>query len=184
MGIFLCGVVCANIMGVAFAKDFGLINTFYMDRYVYTDTLEKELFVYLFYQRVPEMLLLIILSIGIYKTLVVDCYMAYICFSAGFLSVISIMNYGIAGIGLAIALYFPHWILYISMLGIWQNSLLYYKQKKKYSGLYASNQKKTVVVPFCIGMLGVFVCLNVGIFLESYVNPYILKWVIGYLQST
>lgn len=183
LGIFLCGVIAANILGIAFAKNLGMINTYYMNRYLYTDTLGRELFVYLFYHRVPEWLLLLVLSIGIYKTIVVDCYITYICFSAGFLSVISIMNYGINGIGLAFAFYFPQWLFYGPMIGIWFMALKYYKQKKMHTGIYVANKKNQAAISFVLCMFVAGICMVMGVFLESYVNPHVLKWIIGYLQG-
>ena len=96
--LFLSGVICANISGVVFGRELGAMNEYFINRYMYANIQGSELFLFLFYERVPRFLLLVALSIGIYGTLVADGYLCYLGFTVGFLSVIAIMNYGIKGI--------------------------------------------------------------------------------------
>ena len=95
--VFLGGVICANILGVVAGKELGAMNEYFMNRYMYADIQGQELFPFLFYERAPKFLVLLLLSIGIFGTFIVDGYIGYLGFSVGFLSVIAIMNYGIKG---------------------------------------------------------------------------------------
>lgn len=180
--VFLGGVIFANILGIASGKDLGAINSYFMNRYMYADIQGRELFLYLFYERVPRIVVLFILSIGIYGTLVVDGYICYLGFSVGFLSVISIMNYGIPGIGLIFCFFFPQWLFYGPMIGVWYYILHLHRDKKnkregRYIGEYMRKQKIRYLLCFffAIGML------FGGIFLESYVNPHLLQRIIRIL---
>ncbi|MBO5372006.1 MAG: stage II sporulation protein M [Lachnospiraceae bacterium] len=176
--VFLSGVICANILGVATGRDLGVINSYFMNRYIYADIQGRELFLYLFYERVPEMVLLFVLSIGIYGTIVADVYICYLGFSVGFLSVISIMNYGIKGIGLMFGFFFPQWLFYVPMIGIWYYALYLYKNQKQ-SSFYrvGDNTKKRKIKYLLYSFLATGMLFG-GILLESYVNPYLLQKII------
>lgn len=176
--VFLSGVICANILGIASGRDLGAINSYFMNQYMYADIQGRELFLYLFYERVPEMLLLFILSIGIYGTVVVHAYICYLGFSVGFLSVISIMNYGMSGIGLMLGFFFPQWLLYLPMLGIWYHGLYLYKNQKPGIGYVFADKRKGQRMKFFIYFLLALGMLFGGIFLESYANPYLLQKII------
>lgn len=180
--VFLGGVICANILGIASGKDMGAINSYFMNRYMYADIQGRELFLYLFYERVPKIIVLITLSIGIYGTIVVDGYIGYLGFSIGFLSVISIMNYGISGIALMFGFFFPQWILYGAVIGIWYYALHLYKNKrseKKYQLIGESIRKQRIRYLICFVLASAV--LFGGILLESYVNPYLLQKIIRML---
>lgn len=174
--VFICGVICANIMGIASGRELGAMNEYFMSRYMYADIQGRELFLYLFYERVPEFFILFILSIGIYGTLVIDGYICYLGFSVGVLSVIAIMNYGIKGILLMFAFFFPQWLFYVPVLVLWYYELRYYKRIGREHG-YGDKKgirKMRCVLAFLLGG----VLLLGGIFLEGYVNPYLLQKVI------
>lgn len=82
--IFLSGVICANVLGIAAGRELGAMNEYFINRYMYADIQGRELFPFLFYKRIPEFFLMLVLSAGIYRTLVADVYICYIGFSVGF----------------------------------------------------------------------------------------------------
>ena len=174
--IFLCGVICANILGIASGRELGAINEYFMNRYLYADIQSRELFLHLFYERVPEYLLLFVLSLGIYGTVVLNVYIGYLGFSVGFLAVISIMNYGIKGILLLAGFFLPQWLLYAIVLVIWYSEINFYKKKGK-DCIRGENRKKRNM-GYLLSFGAASVILFVGIFLESYVNPLLLQKII------
>lgn len=171
--IFLSGVVCANILGVVSGRELGAMNEYFLNRYLYADIQGRELFPFLFYERVPGFLLLLFLSVGIYGTFVVDGYISYLGFSAGFLSVIAIMNYGIKGILFMAGMLLPQWLFYAPVLMLWHNRLFHYKTQGR-EGFYeeprGKRKWKLAVSFFLMGIL-----LLLGLFMESYVNPLFLQ---------
>lgn len=174
--IFLCGVICANILGIASGRELGAINEYFMNRYLYADIQGREMFLYLFYERVPEFFLLFVLSIGIYGTVVVNVYICYLGFSVGFLAVISIMNYGVKGILLLAGFFLPQWILYFLVIAIWFYELKFYKEKGK--DYIRGDHRKKRKMGYVLSFMAAALLLFVGIFLESYVNPFLLQKII------
>ena len=171
---FLAGVLIANFFGVAWGRDTGAMGEYYMNRYLYIDISGRELFVYLFYQRIPRGILLFLLSFGI-GIWILYGYIAYLGLSVGFLSVIAIICYGVKGILLIAGFLFPQWICYVPILFIWHRVL---SEKRRWNrdissgGYQRGSGMKTV---FAAGVIALALC---GLFLESYVNPFILKGIV------
>lgn len=175
---FLGGVIFANVMGIVSGRELGAMNEYFLNRYMYADVQGQELFPYLFYKRVPAFLLLVILSVGLYKTLIVDGYICYLAFSVGFLSVIAFMNYEIRGILLIPGFFLPQWLFYAPVLFLWRYGLEDFKVGKEHS---FGEQKGGKHVKFTALCMAAGVLLLAGIFLESYVNPALLLRVIRIL---
>lgn len=177
--IFLSGVICANILGVVSGRELGAVSEYFISRCLYADIAGQELFPYLFYERVPGFFLLLLLSVGICGTWIADGYISYLGFSAGFLSVISIMNYGIKGILLMLGFFLPQWLFYAPILVLWRYGLRYYKGIGE--GRVYGEQKKTRHIKIAGSFIIALILLLLGLFVESYVNPVFLQKMIRML---
>ncbi|MCI9417051.1 MAG: stage II sporulation protein M [Eubacterium sp.] len=171
--VFLSGVICANILGVVSGRELGAMNEYFINRYMYANIQGKELFPFLFYKRIPEFLMLLVLSIGIYGTFIIDAYICYLGFSVGFLSVIAIMNYGVKGILLIFGFFLPQWIFYAPMLVLWRYELRNFKRARK--EYVPTEQKRRRRIKFAITMLLAGIMILIGLFMESYWNPLFLQ---------
>lgn len=177
--VFLGGVICANILGIVSGRELGTVSEYFINRCLYSEIKGQELFPYLFYERVPGFFLLLFLSIGIYGTFIVDGYISYLGFSAGFLSVITIMNYGIRGILLMLGFFLPQWLFYAPILALWHCELRHYKgigEEHAYG-----EQKKTRHMKFAGSIMLALLLLLLGLFAESYINPFFLQKMIRML---
>lgn len=174
--VFLSGVLCANVLGVSSGRELGAMNEYFLNRYMYADIQGNELFLFLFYERVPVFFLLLFLSIGIYGSLIVDGYICYLGFAAGFLSVISIMNYGIKGVLLMMGFFLPQWIFYVPVVMIWRHELQAYKGTGR---IYSHGEgKRSRRMKYTISFAVAGALFMSGLFLESYVNPFLLQHII------
>lgn len=178
--VFLSGVICANILGVAAGRELGAMNEYFLNQYMYADIQGRELFLFLFYERVPVFFLLLFLSIGIYGTLVVEGYICYLGFSLGFLSVISIMNYGVKGVLLMMGFFLPQWIFYVPVIVIWQHALRLYKGTKRECSIGVGGGSVGMKYTFSFVIAVVF--FVAGLLLESHVNPFFLKNIIRFMR--
>ncbi len=174
--VFLCGVICANILGIVSGRELGAMSEYFMHRYLYANIQGSELFPFLFYKRAPEMLLLVFVSIGIYGTLIVDGYICYLSFSVGFLAVIAIMNYGIKGILIMFGFFFPQWLLYAPALYLWRYELRYYKGMGQKAEPLGSSGKRHMKLAVVWMLASIFILA--GLFAESYVNPFLLQKIV------
>lgn len=174
--VFLSGVICANILGVVLGRELGAMNEYFMNRYMYADIQGRELFPFLFYKRIPEFSLLLILSVGIYGSLVIDGYIAYLGFSLGFLSVISIMSSGIRGVLLMIGFFLPQWLFYVPALILWRTKLRQHKGLEQEYSFWEKRRKEGM--KFAVVTAGTVMLVLLGLFMESYVNPFFLQNII------
>lgn len=171
--VFVSGVICANVLGIVSGRELGAIGEFFVNRYMYADIQGQELFPYLFYKRVPGFFLLLFLSVGIYGTFIVDGYIAYMGFSAGFLAVIAIVNYGVRGLLLIFGFFLPQWFFYAPVLILWRYELRLYKgMEMEYA---YGEQKKARRMKLAGTLIVAIVLLMLGLFAESYVNPSFLQ---------
>lgn len=177
--VFLGGVICANILGVAWGRELGAMNEYFMSRYMYADIQGRELFPFLFYKRIPEFFLLLFFSVGIYGTFIIDGYIAYLGFSLGFLSVIAIMNYGIRGVLLMAGFFLPQWLFYVPMLILWRIRLRQYKGLDKEYSFEGRRKRGNMKLAVVLAEAAVLVLL--GLFMESYINPFFLQKIIRIL---
>lgn len=171
--VFLVGVICANLMGIAFGKELGAMSGYFVNRYLYADIHGRELFLYLFYQRMPEILLLFLAGLSRYGVAVIGGWIGCLCFSVGFLSVIELMNYGIAGILLLIGFCIPQWLIYIPVCILW---FRYSRKRMRETEEERNNWRLLPAVLFLLFLI------LAGLFLESYVNPFLLKKIIQILN--
>lgn len=178
--VFLGGVICANLLGIAEGKELGAIHTYFINRYMYTDIQGRELFLYLFYERIPDFFLLLVLSVGIYKTLVIDGYLCYLGFSVGFLAVIFIMNYGVKAILLMLGFFLPQWLFYAPVIAIWKYALRCYKGLE--NSYRIGERKQNRHMKYMIFFLLAGVLFLLGIFVESYINPVFLRGIIRIVE--
>lgn len=176
---FLGGVICANILGVVSGRELGAMNEYLMNRYRYADIQGRELFPFLFYKRVPLFALLLFFGAGIYGTLAFDGYFCYLGFSVGFLSVIAIMNAGMKGMLLMLGFYLPQWLFYAAALLLWRGRLRHYKKSGIDYSLSGSKQKQYRRLAAAAFLAGILILL--GLFLESYANPFLLRNIIRML---
>lgn len=174
--LFVFGVVFANMMGKAAGKDLGIMSGYFMDKYMYADIQGRELFLYLFYKRFFEWFWLILLGIGIYGMVAFHLYIGFLGFSFGFLSVITIMNYGAKGILLMLGFLFPQYLCYIPGILMMYYGISSWKSSKSKSQMQESGRyQRAYLFPMILLMCGL---LFFGILSESYVNPYILQNII------
>lgn len=178
--LFLSGVICANISGVVYGRELGAMNEYFINRYMYADIQGRDLFLFLFYERLPRLVLLVVFSIGIYGTLAADGYIGYLGFSVGFLSVIAIMNYGIKGILLMTGFFLPQWLFYGPVVMVWHSELKYYKSGGK--DLANGPQKQKKHMKFAVSLLLAGILFLLGLFMESYVNPFFLQKIIRMIE--
>lgn len=177
--VFLSGVISANILGIVSGRELGAVSEYFVSRFLYADIKGQELFPYLFYKRVPGFFLLLFLSVGIYGTWIADGYISYLGFSAGFLSVIAIMHYGIRGVLLMLGFFLPQWLFYAPVLAVWHYGLRSYKGVGE-RDMYGE-RKKTRHMKIAGSFVIALVLLMLGLFVESYVNPFFLQKIIRML---
>ena len=162
---FFIGVIYENII---FKKNFVTTEIFSksnLQRFLQTDVIAEKYFWYVIKDRVFSLLLICVLSCVKWKKLFVSLCLILIGFFAGTFCVASVLYLGIKGILLCIAGLFPQMLFYGFLYGMLFIYWFHYPARQW-------NRTKTLFI---------FILFIIGLVLEIYVNPLVVKYVISIL---
>lgn len=171
---FIAGIIGANIMDKEQLDSFGIWNTYFIERFKYAHIQSMELFFYVLEQRLPVMILLLLFAFTGWGTAAGSVFFAWQGFAAGFLMAASVIAYGIKGLLLIGTAVFPQYLIYIPLYVAYIYLALFFKGRVKESRKEESGRMKEYALFISVSLLILSVYVT-GIFLESYVNPYLLK---------
>ncbi len=184
--IFLTGLV-AGILTMGFGKSILLENTGFLDENMLRQMTSafpdsNALFAYVLRKRLIILVIMVILAttyLGMAACVIADVWFG---FSAGAFLAAAVMRYGMKGIFVAAAAVFPQYLLYGPMfygLLLWcrQTCHMIYGRDHR----YLSDTKTPILFGRVLPLLILCVGTLAGCFLESYVNPGIIKGVLKLL---
>lgn len=160
---FFIGVIYENII---FKKNFVTTEIFSksnLQRFLQTDVIAEKYFWYVIKDRLFFLLLICVLGCTKWKKTIVTICLLLIGFFSGTLCVASALALGMKGIILCIAGLFPHMLFYGFLYGMLFIYWFHYPEKQW-------NRAK---------LFFVLLMFIVGLILEIYVNPIIVKFMIG-----
>lgn len=156
---FLAGILYANIVSKQYVSVTGIFNEYFLNQYAQTEVVAEEYIWYIIQVRLLPFAVLAILGCTRFKKPAVLLCLLWTGFSTGMLAVASVMHLGLKGILLCVAGMLPHFIFYILAYTV----LLWYFYNYPNTRW---NPSKTLFVA---------VTFAIGIILESYINPVVLK---------
>lgn len=183
LAVFLCfvaGILCANLTDRAQLGGFGIWNGYFIEKFKYARIQPLELFYYVLEERLPVFLLLLLFAATNWGILAGGLFLGWQCFAAGFLMASSVAAYGIKGILLIGTAVFPQYLLYIPIYISYLYLASFWRERARAQILEGKKRQirdYSLFAVLCICMLSVYIA---GIFLESYVNPYLLKNVLKF----
>lgn len=172
---FVAGIIGANIIGRDQLNGFGIWNTYFIEKFKYARIQPAELFYYVLGERLPIMLLLLLLTVTNWGIAAGGAFLSWQSFAAGFLMAAAVIAYGVKGILLMGAAFFPQYLLYVPLYMVYIYLAVFFRGKSRIGGGTVNAGKLrdyAIFFSICLLLLSVYVT---GIFLESYVNPYLLK---------
>lgn len=162
---FLIGVIYENVISKNQVVTTEIFLKSNLQRFLQTDVIAEKYFWYVIKDRVIFLILLCILSCVRWKKIYVTLCLSLIGYFTGIFCVSAVLQLGIKGILLCIAGMFPQMIFYGFVYGMLFVHWFCFPEKQW-------NRTK---------MLFVIIMFAVGIILEIYVNPVIVKFIIGIL---
>ncbi|MDD6037394.1 MAG: stage II sporulation protein M [bacterium] len=165
MIIFFCfffvGIITANIIDTNVTNDNGVLTRYYLKQLEYSTWNSNELLVYVAGFRGVLFLSLLLLGILCKGYLIHYLFVAWNGFSYGYFCVATICGFGLYGLLFCIASVIPQFLVYVPVY-------LYL------IGL-TNVRRKEVKLSWFGKLFFLIVLLLLGILLESYINPTILK---------
>ena len=172
---FTVGIIAANIMNRQQIDGYNIWSTYFVDKFKYSSIRPLELFYYILEERFPVLILLFLFAISNWGKLAGTIFLSWQSFTAGFLMTAAVIAYGAKGILLMGAAVFPQYLIYFPIYIAYIYLAAFLRGKHKADGgiSKAAGKKEYILfLSICLFMVGLYIT---GIFLESYVNPYLLK---------
>ncbi|MCI8280891.1 MAG: hypothetical protein HFI76_04145 [Lachnospiraceae bacterium] len=183
LAVFLCfvaGIFCANLMDREQLGGFGIWNTYFIEKFKYARIHSMELFYHVLKERLPVFLLLLLFSMTNWGKAAGTIFLSWQSFAAGFFITSSVAVYSIKGLLLIGTAVTPQYLIYIPMYISYFYVAAFWKEKIRMAKREAGKnpvREYLVFASMCICIVSVYLA---GIFLESYVNPYLLKKILKF----
>lgn len=171
---FLLGILLANLCGRETLGEYGIFNTYFLKQFEYAGVRHTELLLYILRQRLPSVVLLFLFGVTEYWYAVNLLFLLWNGGTLGFLIVSAISNLGIRGLFLAIAALLPQYILYV-----WCYLILLRSQSRLHGQMRSEGSRTEGGMTAClISGVAAIPILLLGIAAETYLNPYLIKYII------
>ena len=156
---FFAGILYTNIVSADYVMAMGVFNDYFLNQYMQTEVAMPEFFWYLFKIRMTAFIMTVVLGCTKIRKAAVIISLAWTGFLSGILITSAVIRMGMTGILLCLVAITPHLLFYVLayLVLIWH--LYFYP-------VYKWNLSKTVAVILLFG---------IGITLECYVNPILMK---------
>lgn len=172
---FVAGIFLANLMGREAVSNAGVLNDYFIEKFQYTEINGQNLFFYIIGERIPMLLMLLLLtmtSLGIVGGILMLSWQG---FSVGFMLSTAIAKYGMKGILLVLGSLFPQYVFYFPVYILYCYLAIYLRQRMHKDRTGNGSDRRYIYGAWLIAAVGLLLIFITGIFLESYINPTILK---------
>lgn len=180
LGAFTAGIFVANLMGREAVSNAGILNDYFVEKFQYTEINGQNLFFYIIGERVPMLLLLLLLtltSLGIAGGILMLDWQG---FSVGFMLSTAIAKYGMKGILLILGSLFPQYVFYFPVYILYCYLAVYLRRRMYKDRAGNGSDRRYIYGAWLIAAIGILAVFITGIFLESYINPTILKKILKF----
>ena len=178
LGAFVAGIFMANIMGREAVSNAGILNDYFVEKFQYTEINGENLFFYIFGERVPLLLLLLLLAFTAFGIIGGILMIGWQGFSIGFMLSSAIAKYGMKGILLVLGGLFPQYLFYLPVYLLYCYLTVYLRQRMYMEGRGPILDRGYICAAGLLAGAGLLILFAAGIFLESYINPVILKQIL------
>lgn len=174
---FAAGILLANLMGREKTAGIGILNDYFMEQFKYGSINREDLFFYIIGERLPMVLLLLLLAFSSLGIALGAMNLAWQGFSVGFMLSAAAAKYGAGGILLILGGMFPQYIFYIVVyIAVFGLAICLHRRLQNiiHTGTISRQQIRIYGIGALAGVVLLLLFVT-GIFLESYLNPIFLK---------
>lgn len=171
---FLLGILAANWVGQEKLIQYGMLNEYYVGQLAYAELDMDAYFGYLLKRRLRVFGLAVLSVYTRFGVLALFGIICWYAFSLGYLFVNALVCMGFGGMALVLLSIVPQIFCYVAA---------YFGLAKKLfgqsvEGAMPIGMRRVWKNPQMLLVVSAFLCMVVGIWLESYINPLLLKWYI------
>lgn len=175
LGAFAVGILLANMMGREAVSNAGILNDYFVEKFQYTEVSGENLFFYIIGERAPLVLLLLMLTLTTFGMVGGILMLSWQGFSVGFMLSTAIAKYGVKGILLVLGGLFPQYLFYLPVYILYCYLTNYLRLRWSKDRIGNGSDRGYILGAWLVSAAGLLLLFVAGIFLESYMNPLILK---------
>ena len=180
---FFLGIIGINLIGQDWLLTYGSMNQYLFKDFCASMIPYEKYFIHVLYLRLKTVFLLFLLSRMFRMRTIVFLSNCFFSFSIGAFMTMTILENGVMGMFKLLCALLPQGIFYFTAYFIWQmpytrncNYGMEMSTKSYHTVKYQLRGKRRILRPASYVLIAL--CLSIGIFLECYVNPYLLEKVI------
>lgn len=172
---FMAGVILPNVLWKTELEESGLPGLYLLTRVSQDMPANPEYFLYVLKTRGSAYLLCMLCGLSVFGVPVAVVASVWMGFLMGAALTVSLLEFGVEGLFLAWALFFPQYLLYVPVsLALYRRSL--HSSLGYWKGQRLSQQERRGYGIFCAWAA---LILAVGMAFESYLNPVFLEMAVG-----
>lgn len=163
---FAGGILLINLLGKSYLNQAGILSDYFLKQYKYLEIDSIQLFFYILEKRMKWVAVLWILGYTAIGIIAGGGYTLWFGFSAGTLLSISVLKLGVKGMLFCVGAMFPQILIYVPAWVFF---------------LYAINskaEKRNFDWGYTLAGIGMCLITLFGIFVESYMNPWVVKQIL------
>lgn len=185
MAGFILGIFFTNFFGKNYISGTGVLSDYFLRKFKYIDINSGELLFKVLKMRGKTFFLLWILGSTVFGAAAVCGYLCWMGFSIGILLTVAAMKFGVKGIFICLGGILPQYFIYIPLLLLFTERVLAMSVSPIGSRemLKSGSKGRAALWKDYILLLVVSLCiLAIGCLIESYVNPYLLQFILKKLD--
>lgn len=183
-GCFCLGIILVNIIASEYLSEMGMFGDYFLMQFKSVELNTQSLFFYVFEKR---MLFLIFLFVVGFTS--IGCICSYICIGwfglcSGLLLSLAAKEQGVIGMFICFLGVMPQFIIYVPFGYLFLKKMYRISSQLHFqntAGMLERGYKRQIILSYFLVFLLTVVLYFIGVLLESYVNPVILKKVLSWL---
>lgn len=176
---FLVGIVVGNFLLPQTGGEAGIMSAYFLNKFEYMKIESASLFTFILEKRMKIYIILVIGGVTSFGCLMAYGYTTWLGVSTGAFMSICILRMGMMGILVSLVSLLPQYLIYVPIyiFLIWRIQ----ENQQLFGNCTGKKEKQRVWVKYFIIMLVAGVVLLAGIFLESNVNPFLMKKILKFI---
>lgn len=170
---FLMGIIIGNFLIPETGGEAGIMSAYFLDKFEYMDIEYSSLFVYILEKRMQIYIILVVCGVTAFGCVLAYGYTMWLGVSTGAFMSICILRMGIMGIFVGLVSLLPQYLIYIPIYVflIWRIR----ENQELIGNCTGKREKQKLWIKYFLVMFVAALVLLAGIFLESNVNPFLMK---------
>lgn len=182
MFVFLTGMCIGILAANLFCEDYSnrvmILSSYLLEKYPAMNIEGERLFQYCIQIRLMPVLYIGIFSLTMFGGIYLMGYLLWLGFAFGALLSVATIRFGLKGILLCVVGMLPQFIIYVPVTAasLYYGNEIYRRLYVEYeSDIHSGRGKRSFFLRYALIFMVLFIVSIIGVILESYVNPLILK---------